>query len=108
MDRVRHVIYFPPLIKSQTTKIPENKNNIQYIPLHQLEETGNNTNIGEFLVDFYLIYWKVFLDEDILQKRPDKADIAVIMYTSGSTGTPKGYFFKDHFTNLFQSKTFKK
>lgn len=34
----------------------------------------------------------VFLlpDDNILKKRPNKEDIAVIMYTSGSTGTPKG------------------
>jgi long-subunit acyl-CoA synthetase (AMP-forming) len=32
----------------------------------------------------------IYLDESILKIRPDKKDIAVIMYTSGSTGTPKG------------------
>jgi long-subunit acyl-CoA synthetase (AMP-forming) len=32
----------------------------------------------------------IYLVENILQKRPEKTDIAVIMYTSGSTGTPKG------------------
>jgi len=32
------------------------------------------------------------LGEEILIQRPDKTDVAVIMYTSGSTGTPKGYF----------------
>jgi long-subunit acyl-CoA synthetase (AMP-forming) len=32
------------------------------------------------------------LGEEILKQRPEKTDIAVIMYTSGSTGTPKGYF----------------
>jgi long-subunit acyl-CoA synthetase (AMP-forming) len=32
----------------------------------------------------------IYLDENILHKRPEKTDIAVIMYTSGSTGTPKG------------------
>ena len=43
----------------------------------------------------------IYLDENILQKRPDRTDIAVIMYTSGSTGTPKGYFsFKDQFIDL--------
>ena len=25
-------------------------------------------------------------------ERPNKDDLAIIMYTSGSTGTPKGYF----------------
>jgi long-subunit acyl-CoA synthetase (AMP-forming) len=32
----------------------------------------------------------IYLDESILNQRPEKEDIAVIMYTSGSTGTPKG------------------
>ncbi len=38
-----------------------------------------------------------YLDENVLQRRPNKTDIAVIMYTSGSTGTPKGYFFQISF-----------
>ncbi len=36
---------------------------------------------------------RVHLDQTILNHRPAKTDIAVIMYTSGSTGTPKGQFF---------------
>jgi len=35
-----------------------------------------------------------YLDEATLNARPDKKDIAVIMYTSGSTGTPKGVLIK--------------
>ena len=31
-----------------------------------------------------------YLDENLLNIRPSKSDMAVIMYTSGSTGTPKG------------------
>ncbi|CAF0948680.1 unnamed protein product [Adineta steineri] len=71
---VHHVIYFPSITKSQTVKLPKDKNNIQYLSLQQLEEQGRNANINE----------------NILQQRPNKTDIAVIMYTSGSTGTPKG------------------
>ncbi|CAF3068503.1 unnamed protein product [Rotaria socialis] len=77
-EKVRYVIYFPPLIKTQENKIPNDKNNIQFICLNQLEEQGKSSHI----------------DESILNKRPDKADIAVIMYTSGSTGTPKGVLIK--------------
>ncbi|CAF1359072.1 unnamed protein product [Adineta ricciae] len=72
--KVRHVIYFSPLAKSQIVNIPKEKNNKQFLPLHQLEDQGKNAQIPE----------------EILQKRPAKTDIAVIMYTSGSTGTPKG------------------
>ncbi|UJR20379.1 hypothetical protein I4U23_023510 [Adineta vaga] len=72
--RVSHVIYFPSLVKTQTINIPKDKNNKQFLSLHQLEEQGRNAEIPD----------------DILQKRPEKTDIAVIMYTSGSTGTPKG------------------
>jgi long-subunit acyl-CoA synthetase (AMP-forming) len=42
---------------------------------------------------FVFYYYFLFnLGEEILIQRPEKTDIAVIMYTSGSTGTPKGYF----------------
>lgn len=77
-ERVRHVIYFPSLVKTQTDKIPNNKNNLEFISLNQLEERGRNSQIIETL----------------LNKRPAKTDIAVIMYTSGSTGTPKGVLIK--------------
>ncbi|CAF3741350.1 unnamed protein product, partial [Rotaria magnacalcarata] len=76
--KVRYVIYFPALIQTQENKIPHDKNNIQFICLNQLEEQGKSSHI----------------DESILNKRPDKTDIAVIMYTSGSTGTPKGVLIK--------------
>ncbi|CAF3504649.1 unnamed protein product [Rotaria sp. Silwood1] len=77
-DKVRYVVYFPSVVKSQADKVPKDKNNIQFIHLQKLEEQGNNANI----------------DESILNKRPQKTDIAVIMYTSGSTGTPKGVLIK--------------
>ncbi|CAF1080787.1 unnamed protein product [Rotaria sordida] len=77
-EKVRYVIYFPPLGKSETIKLPKDKHNIQFIPLDQLEEEGKNATINE----------------NILRKRPNKKDIAVIMYTSGSTGTPKGVLIK--------------
>ncbi|CAF2697351.1 unnamed protein product [Rotaria sp. Silwood2] len=73
-EKVRHVIYFPSLAKSQTVKLSKDKHNIEYIPLSQLEEKGKNATIND----------------DIVRKRPNRKDIAVIMYTSGSTGTPKG------------------
>ena len=47
-----------------------------------------------FLISHSLLFLFsfVFPDQSLLDQRPDKTDIAVIMYTSGSTGTPKGYF----------------
>jgi long-subunit acyl-CoA synthetase (AMP-forming) len=84
------VIYFSPLVKSQTVKLPKSKNDIQFLALHQLEENGKNAQIGEFEDLLLFQYFFIYLDESILKKRPDKQDIAVIMYTSGSTGTPKG------------------
>ncbi|CAF1351912.1 unnamed protein product [Rotaria sordida] len=78
IEHIRYVVYFPSLVKTQSTKVPNDKNNIQFIPLNQLEEQGKNSHIDEY----------------ILNKRPDKTDIAVIMYTSGSTGTPKGVLIK--------------
>ncbi|CAF4433637.1 unnamed protein product, partial [Adineta steineri] len=42
---VHHVIYFPSITKSQTVKLPKDKNNIQYLSLQQLEEQGRNANI---------------------------------------------------------------
>lgn len=36
----------------------------------------------------------VVKDDDVLQARPSRSDLAVIMYTSGSTGTPKGVLIK--------------
>ncbi|CAF3490847.1 unnamed protein product [Rotaria sordida] len=71
---VRRAIYLPTLAKAQATKVPHDKENVQFIPLENFEQTGKNAQI----------------DETILNKRPQKTDIAVIMYTSGSTGTPKG------------------
>ncbi|CAF1639846.1 unnamed protein product [Rotaria magnacalcarata] len=77
-EKVRRVIYFPSFAKSQTTKSPDDKHNIQYIPLHRLEDEGKNASITT----------------NILHVRPNKKDTAVIMYTSGSTGTPKGVLIK--------------
>jgi long-chain acyl-CoA synthetase len=75
-EKVRHVIYFPDAAKPASVKVPQDKTNIQFIPLHKLEELGRDAQI----------------DEATLNARPKKTDIAVIMYTSGSTGTPKGNF----------------
>ncbi|CAF3774551.1 unnamed protein product [Rotaria sp. Silwood1] len=77
-EKVSHIIYFPSLAKSQIIKLPNDTHNIQYIPLSQLEERGKNA----------------IIDDNILRKRPNRNDIAVIMYTSGSTGTPKGVLIK--------------
>ena len=68
------MIYFPPVLKSQTVKEPKVKSDAQFLSLQQLEENGNNAQI----------------DQTVLNKRPTPDDAAVIMYTSGSTGTPKG------------------
>ena len=100
-EKIRQVIYFPSLTKSQTLNLPQDKNNIQFLPLHQLQEQGRQAHIGRFQCFDRFQSWFYFdLDAKILQQRPDKTDIAVIMYTSGSTGTPKGYFSKDHFIDL--------
>jgi hypothetical protein len=40
------VIYFPPLAKSQTVKLPQSKTDIQYLALNELEEHGKNAHIG--------------------------------------------------------------
>jgi len=42
------VIYFLPVVKSQTIKLPKTKNDIQFLALNQLEENGQNTHIGLF------------------------------------------------------------
>jgi hypothetical protein len=47
-EKVRHVIYFPSLAKSQTIKLPKDKNHIEFLSLQQLEEQGRRANIGEF------------------------------------------------------------
>ncbi|CAF0819334.1 unnamed protein product [Adineta steineri] len=73
-EKVRHIIYFPSRAINEEAKIPKDKNNIQFITLEKFEEQGK----------------LAFIDEETLKKRPEKKDIAVIMYTSGSTGPPKG------------------
>ncbi|UJR29514.1 hypothetical protein I4U23_010731 [Adineta vaga] len=78
MEKVRHVIYFPAVAKPASAKVPQDKKTITFLSLSQLEEQGKNAQI----------------DEQTLNKRPIKTDIAVIMYTSGSTGTPKGVLIK--------------
>ena len=87
--------------------IPKEKNNKQFLPLHQLEDQGKNAQIrmlssGNFST---VILKRIFhVAEEILQKRPVNTDIAVIMYTSGSTGTPKGKFdSKDHLIDLYDT-----
>ncbi|CAF1414864.1 unnamed protein product, partial [Adineta steineri] len=77
-EEVRYIIYFPPILKTESVKLPETKNNIQFISLDQLELNGSNA----------------FIDEDILKQRPAETDTAVIMYTSGSTGLPKGVLIR--------------
>jgi hypothetical protein len=52
-EKVRHVIYFPALAKPESVKIPNNKPNIEFIPLNQLEEQGNNAQIGFYHFDFF-------------------------------------------------------
>lgn len=99
------MIYFSPLVKSQTDDIPKEKNNKQFLPLHQLEDQGTNARIRMFSCQNFssVISKGIFhLAEEVLQKRPAATDIAVIMYTSGSTGTPKGEFdSKDHCIDLY-------
>lgn len=68
------MIYFPSEIKSDTTQVPQKKNEIEFLSLNQLKERGMKAN----------------LDSNLLNIRPEKKDTAVIMYTSGSTGIPKG------------------
>ena len=46
-----------------------------------------------FLLTFFYFFYS-YLDEITLNARPEKDDIAVIMYTSGSTGTPKRFYFE--------------
>ncbi|CAF1425087.1 unnamed protein product [Adineta steineri] len=77
-EEVRYIIYFPPILKTESIKLPETKNNIQFISLDQLELAGSNA----------------LIDEDILKQRPAETDTAVIMYTSGSTGLPKGVLIR--------------
>ncbi|CAF1059278.1 unnamed protein product [Adineta steineri] len=77
-EDVRYIIYFPPILKTESIKLPETKNNIQFISLDQLELNGSNA----------------LIDEDILKQRPVETDTAVIMYTSGSTGLPKGVLIR--------------
>lgn len=43
-------------------------------------------------LSFSLLFFHV--DENVLNARPERTDMAVIMYTSGSTGTPKGVLIK--------------
>jgi len=76
--KVRHIVYFPPLAKVLAGRTPTNNDQIEFIPLENLEERGKAAHI----------------DENILKERPEKTDLAVIMYTSGSTGTPKGVLIK--------------
>ncbi|CAF3656720.1 unnamed protein product [Rotaria sordida] len=73
-EQVRHVIYFSTVAKPASIKVPQDKKTIQFILLNQLEEQGQNVHI----------------DEQTLNKRLGKQDIAVLMYTSGGRGTPKG------------------
>lgn len=83
------MIYFPARAKSDAAKTLENEK-IKLIPLAKLEEQGTNAKIGTFLLILLIVLFLFYLDEDLLNKRPKKEDIAVIMYTSGSTGPPKG------------------
>jgi hypothetical protein len=53
---VRHVIYFLPLGKSQTMNRPKDKNNIQFIPLNELEEQGKNAQIGLLKIFFRILF----------------------------------------------------
>jgi hypothetical protein len=54
-EKVRHVIYFPALAKPESAKIPNDKTNIQFIPLNKLEEQGNNAQIGFYY--FHLFFF---------------------------------------------------
>lgn len=81
---VRHVIYFPPLVKSQTAKEPKVKSDVQFHSLEKLQENGKNAQI----------------DQTLLNQRPTPEDAAVIMYTSGSTGTPKGKIHRRFFSSV--------
>ncbi|CAF0797612.1 unnamed protein product [Rotaria sordida] len=87
-EQVRHVIYFSTVAKPASIKVPQDKKTIQFILLNQLEEQGQNVHI----------------DEQTLNKRLGKQDIAVLMYTSGGRGTPKGEieFDKESRLSLFK------
>lgn len=67
---------------------------MHFISLSELEEQGKKEYIGNRIIWSYneSFFYLLHLDEEILKRRPEKKDIAVIMYTSGSTGTPKGCF----------------
>lgn len=56
--KIRHIIYFPPLAKSQTVKLPQNNDDIEYISLAQLEQKGNFAKIGKF-ENFYSFVFKI-------------------------------------------------
>ena len=107
-ERVRHIIYFPSLEKTQTQQRPINKQLIEYIPLEELEKQGTTATIGNYEYETFLLHqfivYHFLLDEHIVQKRPDAKDDAVIMYTSGSTGTPKGLIIMNGFTCFTRSK----
>lgn len=96
IENVRYIIYFPARTEEEAAKIPTDRNNIQFIPLDKFEEQGKTAYIGSSIPadSVYFECVSLFhLDAITLNKRPDKSDIAVVMYTSGSTGPPKGDFF---------------
>lgn len=89
--KVRHVVYFAPISKEKTNKQSKAKD-VVFHPIEQFEERGRDAEIGlsRREIDNCSTRLNLFADEQLLNKRPDKSDLAVIMYTSGSTGTPKG------------------
>ena len=46
MENVQHVVYFPAMAKPASVKVPQNKKTINFISLKQLEEQGENAQIG--------------------------------------------------------------